>query len=288
MIVTLKRLFNDFVFGNFFIALCSAAMIWTTFLLNGIPVKVTPFTVFLSIATYLLYNFHRISYRIDFSGLRKFFLSLNKIHFTRNEKLFYVFSFVAMFACIFLLNFHILYLMIPLTLLALSYSIPMISMRKKKITLPELPLIKTPVLALVWGVTTTLVPVIEQNISFNTSFIWLQVFSRCLFIFALCIPFELRDVEIDKLKNIRTFPVIFGIKAAKIWGSVIILLELLTHHLMHSLSSSAVLVLDLTSLLAFFWIILQNNRREPYFYKFLIDGTMLIRFLLLFIVINLK
>ena len=247
-------------------------MVFSTFLMNGLQIALTPFTIFITMATYLLYNFHRFSFRI--------------IIFSSIEKVCYIIASAVLIGSLFFLKQQIFLFLVPLVLLTLSYSIPFIKLNNKRITLAEIPFVKTPVLALVWGISTTVIPLIEQNINLSSSFIGLQVLSRTLFVFALCIPFEIRDIVHDKSKNIRTLPVIHGIKDTKIIGVFIVALEIFMHHLMPVISLSSVIALDISSLVALIWIIHRKQTTGVYFYKFLVDGTMLVRFIFLFIAIH--
>lgn len=261
-------------------------MVFSTFLMNGLPISLTPFTVFITMATYLLYNFHRFSFRINIYNIKKLKFVDDEIVLSSLEKTFYLIATIILIGSIFFLKRQIFPFLIPLVLLTLSYSIPFIKLSNKLITLGEIPLVKTPVLALVWGISTTIIPLVEQNINLSSSFIGLQVLSRTLFVFALCIPFEIRDIVSDKNKNIRTLPVVHGIKVTKIIGVLIVVLEIFMHHLMPVISPSSVIALDISSLIALFWIIQRDQIYHVYFYKFLVDGTMLVRFIFLFIAIH--
>ena len=282
----LKRLFNDFIFGNLFIALCAMGMVFSTFLMNGLPISLTPFTIFITMATYLLYNFHRFSFRINIYDDKKIKIFNNEIILSSIEKTFYIIASSVLIGSLFFLKQQIFLILLPLVLLTLSYIFPFIKLNNRLITIGEIPLVKTPVLALVWGISTTVIPLMEQNINLSSSFIGLQVLSRTLFVFALCIPFEIRDIIKDKSKNIRTLPVIHGIIVTKIIGVLIVVLEIFMHHLMPVISSSSVIALDISSLVALLWIIQRNQINGVYFYKFLVDGTMLVRFIFLFIAIH--
>jgi 4-hydroxybenzoate polyprenyltransferase len=283
----LRKLFNGFVFGNFFISLCTLSMIFTTFLMNDLPLRLTPFTLFLTFSTYMLYNFHRVSFRLNYSSSGDFLKSILSERLPVIEKIFWIISFLVIVACAFLLSARVYICFIPLAFLAVSYSVPLYKRRGKKIRLLEIFFIKTPVLAGVWGATTTIIPLVEQGMSISTGFVMLQLASRCLFIFALCIPFEMRDLETDRKNNVRTLAVIFGRKNTMITGCTVILIELFLHHLMNSLSMKSILALDASSIIALILILQQNSLRKPLYYKFYIDGTMVVRFLFLYLAFNL-
>jgi len=286
MLSGLKRGFNSFILGNLFIALCATGMVFSTFLMNHSLIRLTPFTVFLTAATYLLYTFHRYSFKLNFHGFAEFKFSLNNLLISPGEKLLFFLAAFLLTISLFFLSTEIYLFLIPLILLAVSYTIPLIKWNNKRIRLLQVPMMKTPAIALVWGISTTLIPLVEQNISIYSSFVALQLISRTLFIFALCIPFEIRDLDSDSNNNVKTLPVRFGINSTKIAGVIIILTEIMLHHLMDGLSSKAILSLDLSSLVALLWIMQEGRQTGVYYYKFLVDGTMLVRFLFLFISIH--
>jgi 4-hydroxybenzoate polyprenyltransferase len=283
---SLRQLFNNFIFGNIFISLCAVGMVFTTYLMNGLPISVTAFVVFIAMATYLLYNFHYYSSRLNFNNYKELKYSAGKISISKIESVFYLIGILVLIVSIFYLPRRVFFSLLPLILIAITYTIPFIKLKNRRVTLGEIPIIKTPVLAIVWGISTTVIPLVEQNISLSTSFIWMQVISRSLFIFALCIPFEIRDVDSDRNKNIMTLPVIYGIKTTKIIGTLIVFLELITHHFIPVISESSMIALDISSLVALIWIIRRDKTTGIYFYKFLVDGTMLVRFIFLFIAIH--
>ncbi len=286
MLKGLKWGFNNFIFGNLFIAMCATGMVFSTYLMNHLVIKLSPFTVFLTAATFLLYNFHRYSYRLNFYGVREFQFSIQNILIRTGEKMLFVFAALLLTASFFFMSPRIYLFLLPLIILAFSYTVPIIRWNGKIIRLLQVPNLKTPAIAVVWGISTTVIPLVEQNISILSSFVLLQAVSRSLFIFALCIPFEIRDLDSDIRKDIKTLPVLIGITATKITGVVIILIEIFLHHLMHDLSPTMVLSLDLSSLVALIWIIQQGKNAGIYYYKFLVDGTMLVRFLFLFLSIH--
>jgi 4-hydroxybenzoate polyprenyltransferase len=282
----LKHLFNNFIFGNVFIALCAMGMVFTTFLMNGLPIQITADTVFITTATYLLYNFHSYSFRLNFYGLKEFKFSADKLLIRPMEKLLHVTATILLIISFFFLSSHTYAVLFPLVILAISYSVPIIRWKNKKIRLTQIPMLKTPAIALVWGVITTIIPLVEQNITIFSAFVILQAISRSLFVFALCIPFEIRDVESDAKKNVNTLPVVFGVNNTKMAGSIIVIVEIIMHHLMKELTSNAIVALDLSSLIALLWIIQEGKKTGVYYYKFVVDGTMLVRFIFLFFSIH--
>ncbi len=88
-------------------------------------------------------------------------------------------------------------------------------------------------------------------------------------------------MEIDQMENIKTIPSVFGVGRTKILGSLLVILEIVIHHLM-PVSKLAIYALDLSSLIALAYIFVKVQEREGYFYKLFVDGTMILRFLFLY------
>jgi 4-hydroxybenzoate polyprenyltransferase len=260
-------------------------MVFTTFLMNGVPIHLSPFSVFIFFSTYLLYNFHRISFKINYSGIHNIIKSFIEVGLSSFEKITLIISVIAMLISFVFMKFSVLLVLFPLGLLSLSYSVPLIRLPRKRVRLLELYAIKTPALGLVWGITTTLIPLVEQNISLHSPFVYMQILSRSLFVFALCVPFDIRDMENDRRNNVKTIPVLIGKTTTKLIGIFTVIIELITHHFMQ-LPVHMIYALDLSSVVALFLLIIQSDKKGPYFYKFYIDGTMLVRFVFLFIAIH--
>ena len=275
-----NRIFESLFLENFFIACCAAALVLATFIINDLPVKLTTYSVFLFSSTFLVYNFHYLSFKIVFSTPKALINSALKIQMKTSLKIFLPISIGVSVILFFYLNFISCLLIFLLGAFAVAYSIPIIKWQNTRLKLREISIVKTPLIALVWGITTGLIPILEQNIRIDFSFGLMQVLCRSLFIFALCIPFEMRDLEKDKKSGIGTIAVIYGIKNSKIAGLFIGICAIIIHHLM-PLSFLTMLSLDLAATTAMIWIVMQNVFDGKYFYKIFVDGTMLLLFILL-------
>lgn len=143
-----------------------------------------------------------------------------------------------------------------------------------------------PLLSFVWAFSTVIIPLAEQNIDLLSPFVVKQVLCRFLFMFALCVPFEIRDMETDKLNKVKTFPIVFGSGFTKKIGILFLLFEVFLHHAMN-LPIKMIFALDLSSLFAISWILIMKNQKVRYFYKLFVDGTMVIRFVFLYLAITL-
>ncbi|MFN8165435.1 MAG: hypothetical protein U0X76_04500 [Bacteroidia bacterium] len=279
-----RKLFHEMVFRHFFISGCAVSMIFATQLLNHSTIYFSPYVFFLGGATFLIYNFHTESFYLDYSGWRAFVQSVKNRNLPLIDYFFYISAALITSVFFLMLSNSVKLFLIPLAAMTLLYSIPFWGYRKRK--LRELLFVKIPLLSLIWALTTVIVPAVEQNINPWQPFVLLQFVCRFLFIFALCVPFEIRDVEIDRSKNVRTIPVVYGTMATRNTGIILLVVEMIFHHFMPA-GMTVRLALDLSSAFGIIWILLQKEEMSGYFFKFLVDGTMILRFLFVYLALRL-
>jgi 4-hydroxybenzoate polyprenyltransferase len=179
-------------------------------------------------------------------------------------------------------------LMIFTSVLALGYNIPFLTLNHQKIGLRNIPGIKLFLIALVWSVSCVLLPIVELEhnlqINISTAETLLLLSKRFLFIAAITIPFDIRDLFQDKLYELKTIPVMLGEKKAYIFCQVLLGGYLLLLFLFDKNLNADNIALTLTLLLTG-WLILKSSiRKNEYYYFFYLDGTMLLQYLILVLV----
>jgi len=87
----------------------------------------------------------------------------------------------------------------------------------------EIPYLKLPLISLVWAIATVILPVcltgLEGDIEVCTVFV--IVLSRGLYIAGLTIPFDVRDLHIDRL-DMKTVPQTIGISSSLHWAMILV------------------------------------------------------------------
>jgi len=107
---------------------------------------------------------------------------------------------------------HFIFLLL-LGVITLSYSQPVMPFATKK-RLKDFGILKIITITLLWTLVTVWFPVSQ---AYYTDVSFLLIFlRRFIFIFVLCLVFDIRDTEIDSRENRRTIPVVTGIKKAYI------------------------------------------------------------------------
>jgi len=174
-------------------------------------------------------------------------------------------------------------------LFTLGYSVRFISRNGRMSGLREFLFVKQPLLAGIWTISTLILPLCEASVPIFNAVVMTQFFARFFFIFALCIPFEIRDYEIERSGGTETIPVAFGIRKTKIIGNIVVVLSLIGNHLWQSIAGWPLIfaiALDVSAVCAFFGIAFSAKKHSEYYCLVFVDGIMLVRFLLIYLTIT--
>ncbi len=285
----LKKRFNnllDFIlYGNFIIALCATMSVLSTVVLfdSFVDENDIKLALFVGAATFFLYNIHKpITY-----FLRQQFIDNQR--FNRAKAFRGPLSILSLFAAFYCLYFFFYLklnsqiLLILMAILSLGYVLPILGKGRR---LRDLAYFKIFLIALVWAVITVLLPYLDRNKSFSNVSIWLLFIERVCFIFALCIPFDIRDIDWDAQTNVKTIPLSIGAKKSKILGifaliiaiSMVVFLKNATFYSDY-LSLKLSIIYALTAL-----ILLKTHKNRPdFFFYGLVDGMIILQSLVILI-----
>lgn len=275
----LEKFINLILFGNFWIAACAVAMTWQTEGLLFGQIEWTILTSFVFFSTLFLYAIHRIV------GLVKVKPFLEKYRYAviyrfRNHIKFYAFAGgVGALYCFFYLSFANQLLLVVPSILSLGYVLPFVKGKKR---LRDFDYIKIFLIAIVWGVITVLMPILERTTQLAPSH-FLILLERMFFVFAITLPFDIRDLKIDAHIDVKTIPAIIGIKKTKRLGVICLFFTVVLTVLNWQLGTYNVLTLGAITLSCASTGLLINysdQTDDDYFFTGLMDGTMIFQFLL--------
>lgn len=170
------------------------------------------------------------------------------------------------------------------SLLSLLYMMPF---KKNGVQLQGLRnnlVLKNIVLSFTWASATVLFPVSHHEFGLpgpEVIFIFLR---RFFFIYALTVIYDMRDLSEDKKAGMKTIASIFGDTATRLWSlaslSVFVLFIFIDPYLsgLHEQAISAALLIS--ALMAALIIVNTNRTRNKNYYSFVVDGAMVVQFLL--------
>jgi 4-hydroxybenzoate polyprenyltransferase len=278
---------NFLLFSNFFIAFCAVAQGLVTYYLLKLPPN-TYVLSFLFFSTLTIYNLSMLlakpkePQKSPYKRVKWIF---------SHQRLLISITLISVLCLIPLgllyLSFGAKVLMLFIGVIAISYNIPFLSINGGKIGLRNLPGIKLFLIAFVWASSCVLLPIVEiennYGIPIALSEIVLLFAKRFLFICAITIPFDVRDLYQDKLYELKTLPVIFGEKKTWIFCQALLLAYLILLFLFSKSINYDTIGLALTIFLTGWLIFKSNLKRNEYYYFLLLDGMMILQCLTLWI-----
>lgn len=270
--------FIDFIlFGNIYVALGTVCLVQSSVIQLQYTDHLYSYSLLVFFATLFVYNFQRIFYKSstvnNISSIRRKWILKNKA----TIKLLTVIGFIGVAATFFLNDYMILFYLSPLLILSLLYFLPFSKLRKN-------PFFKLLTLAIAWTVVTVLIPILLYNSETVTKNNLLLIFSRFCFMMAICIPFDIRDLEIDKADSISTLPLLIGENIAR-WLALGFMLAysflMIPEYTLGIINLKMFLVLLVSSLVSGAMVLMSNSKRSEYYYTAGIDGTMVLQGVLL-------
>jgi hypothetical protein len=254
-----KRLVNFVVFSNIWISLGAVGVTLTTFLFVNIVIDYY-FLSLVFFATLFAYNLQNLAQR-DFFKER----SNQSLWIKTNYNLLKWITFFSFLTClflsIFLMNYFIVIISFPFLCLVFFYRNNFL----EKIQLRNIPFLKIILISTCWSFTSAVLP----QLIFKNSVDWQIIFTIFLYVLAITIPFDLRDMFLDNSK-ISTFPQLLGAKYAYTMSHLIII-GLFFNAFSYNLYGLCVFFI-VTSLV----LIPSINRKKEFYYLIILDGLLII------------
>ncbi|HAW50804.1 MAG TPA: hypothetical protein DCX54_00515 [Flavobacteriales bacterium] len=199
----MKVLTQFLIRSNLFVSLCAASLVWQTkILLADNEITGFDFTlVFLS--TLFIYNFHRL---VKIRQQKKESNTETESD-TLNLSMSAV-SFLLLIPCFWFLNVWHWSVFIVGGIIALTYSFPVFSAGGRRYSLRTTPYAKLFVVVIVWSLMTVLLPLSMQDI--KRPEVLHVLIERFCFLLAITLPFDMRDMELDREQQVTTIPLKYG------------------------------------------------------------------------------
>ncbi len=272
----LKKTIDFVLYSNLWIAggafvLC----LQTQYIITG-KSEITNIPTFVFFATLLLYAAHRI---IGIDKLRNASKPERYLIIYHYEWLLYVITIISAVFCLiffFRLNHYIKIALIFPIAISLGYVIPFLPKGKR---LRDLSYIKIFLVAIIWSLVTVVLPAFEHHVFKNLPTL-LMVLERGCYIFALTIPFDIRDSSIDTTNEVKTLPIAIGIPFAKSLGYLLLIIMILLGWLNYRIDAYTLenwLGLSLSGIISAVLLFFATENRKDYYFSGLIDGMLLLQ-----------
>ena len=272
------------LYASFFIALCASALAAETYLLLGVPVA-GRLLAFVGLGTLFIYSGHAL---VKPAKSARALLSERQRWVARHRSFLRIVAIAAFLLAglllltgTFSLSFWLW--MAHLALIAVAYTVPVLKRNGEWLALRKLPLLKVFLIAYVWAAVTVQLPLLEQGqVLFQPQFrhIFLE---RFLFILALALLFDIRDLFLDRNLATLTLPGLLGDKPARALSVLLLLLFCLLVFLNYPLRLAV--PLGLSALAAILVSATATTQRSDRFFSGFADGMMLLQALLVWLAV---
>ncbi len=250
-----------------------------TNLLLHLPLNSISFYAFVFGATLLQYNLHYLVKKtaVINSERLKWSQNNNTVH-----KILIATALILILISLFSFQLqHFIFLGI-LGIITLLYSLPILPFKGKR-RIKDFGFLKIFTLVLMWTIVTAWFPV-QQYISWSFSFILIFV-RRFIFIFILCLMFDIRDTNIDAVENIKTIPVKIGIAKSYLLAYILLFIFILLS-IIELIKNENIIEFNAMLLSAFATIIIikiSKKNAGDLIYLACIDGMMFLQAMLVII-----
>ena len=277
----MKAIFNYFVFGSWWVSLCASALGLLTWLELTGNWWHAPLFIFIFGSTLVVYNMNMIS---GLAELRESGTDSERHHWCMNNEILMkstlAFGLLLSGVSVWFLNEAIWFLMFPLGLVALAYTIPIVRKKADKIRIREIGLWKIFLIASVWAGMTVILPAVhlygfEQIFELGS---WQLAFGRFLFILAITIPFDIRDLVNDANKGVRTIPSVLGWRRSVLISQVLLVAFLLLVWFRLGAHHPFFIGYVISTTITIGFAAVASPKRSDFYCSFWLEGTMLLQF----------
>ena len=284
----LKQIYYFLINSNIYISLAAVLLTVESQIQLGMQPNWHPYLFIVFFATMLEYNFHRL---ITLLHRKETLVSEKHTWLRNNINSFYVLmavSVIGFFIAVLFAKKQVIITLLPIGIITILYSLPIFKTRKKLFRLREISLLKIFLISAVWALSTVLLPVIQAEKNFNLTNILLMLAERFLFVLAITIPFDIRDMDSDKNAGLKTIPTLLGEKKSiklAVLALALFAIICLVHYIKNPLVYTLPVLL-LSAITTFVFIIDERIKKLTHYYYGVLDGTMFFQGLMVVVSYN--
>ena len=275
----IKKIAEFILFSSIFIAACAVSLCIETNILLDLPLNSFSFYCFVFGATLVQYNLHYSMKKVAVKNSERLSWTL------RNKNLHFILLITGCLLILFsFFSFHLQHFLIlgVLGCIAFLYSFPFLPFGKKK-RIKDYGYIKIITLSLLWTLVTVWLPV--SNLSVNAGLFAFVFVKRFVFMFILCLLFDIRDIEIDDKENIKTLAVMLGKKKSYALSYYLLVLFVGLSVIQFFFYPQMVFLLAMLVSSVLTWIIIELTKKtnSDFIYLAGVDGMMLVQAVLVYL-----
>ncbi len=271
-----KQFYYFLINSNIYISLAAVLLTVEAQIQLGMQPQWHPYLFIIFFATMLEYNFHRL---ITLLTRKETLISEKHTWLRNNIKSFYILmtiSVIGFFIAFLFAKKQVVITLLPIGIITIFYSLPIFKTKAKLFRLREISILKIFLISAVWALSTILLPVIQAEKHFDFANILWMLIERMLFVFAITIPFDIRDMQSDENAHLKTIPNLIGEKKA-IQLAVLALLLFIILCVAHYIKTPLIYTLPallISGITTYIFITNEKIKKLTYYYYGILDGTM--------------
>ncbi len=274
------KIIDLILYSNGWIALGALSMVWQVELIKDGFQWNTDYGLFLFFATLFVYAIHRL---VGFTNIEKTVQNRRFEVINQFRSHIVIYALIAATGAIYYfleLPFAVVVLLLVPIAIAGLYILPVFNGRRFR----DLPYVKLFAIGIVWSWVTVSVSYFLMEGKFDQGLVILSL-EKMAFIIGITIPFDIRDIEVDGLYEIKTLPRVLGVQTSKYLALTSILLSVLLA--VAAYFANVYSVQQLTGMSAFYAltaiaIAYVTPDRHDYYFSGLLDGSILLQFVFMY------
>ena len=275
----LTKFIDLILYSNLWIALAAVGMCWQSeFLLFG-AFEWSPYTGFVLFGTLFLYAAHRLFGLTRVQPFRDTGRYQVIARYRRHITLYALFAAGAGSWYYLRLPFFLKWQLIIPCLIGLAYVMPVLRGARR---LRDLHYVKIFLIAIAWAWITAILPAAARSWALTAPAL-LMTLERAFFVFALTLPFDVRDLQVDAYTEVRTLPSRFGIRRTRFLAAADLAIMLLfswSNYRLDTYTAGTLAALHLSAFLSYALIYFADRIDHDYYFSGALDGMLLLQFLL--------
>lgn len=268
----LKRWFEFYIFANIHVAIACYSLTRITYLQFNFQNEFLALFVFFS--TILSYNLIRVVQLDSIKTMTSNWIAANK----RGLLLLNSIAFLGMLFCAVKLNIRGFYALLPFLVATILYVLPA---KNKTRGLRHIPGLKLFLIGFTWAGVSFYFPLEEAHHA-DLQGKGLYFLQRFLFVLAITIPFDIRDLQFDQ-PELATLPQVLGIDNAKVIAIVALLGFLSIDVFLIDLNTIEFKIHVMVSLIAAVFIAFSSPLRKRFYTMFWVEAIPIIWYLALLV-----
>lgn len=199
------------IYSNLYIAVAATLLTQASYWLLGVDPRWDALSVLVFSATLLVYNLDRL---VSASEEDKVAGSERHVWIRDHANMLWGLAGLGAIGCVvslFLLDRSLWTVLIGLGVLSFAYSLPVVAGGAGRKRLKEVPGLKIFVISLVWAAVTALLPALNAGLPVLGADVVALTGERFIYIFAITLPFDVRDIVRDDASSITTIPMVLGV-----------------------------------------------------------------------------